>query len=113
MTTSTLKDSTTSSPESSLRIGQEVSEFSTRPHGISVRHALARTLEAGGEVVLDFADTEVSPSFAEEALGVLAVQVGWEHFRAHVHLRNVPRATQSLIKHVIRQQLAKHQASLH
>lgn len=113
MTTSTSRDSTTFSPEASLRLGQEVGQFSTRPHGIAVRESLARMLEGGDEVVLDFANTDVSPSFAEEAIGVLAAQLGWERFRSCIHLRNVPAATQSLLKHVIRQQLARHTRELH
>ena len=80
----------------------EVSETATRPNGVVARKKLADLLQQVGAVVVDMREIVLTPSFADEFLGVLLVELGEERFRDSVKIQNVPESTQPLLRTVLR-----------
>lgn len=102
-----LKVSMTSGSEQTLRLGHEIGEYSSRPNGVTAREMILGALASDDAVVIDFADANVSPSFADEAIGVLAAELGMRAFNEKVRMRNVPPSSQNLIRLVIRDRVAE------
>lgn len=83
-----------------INVPQEF-KLATRPQGVAARETLLEALKQHGEIELDFAGSEPTPSFADECVGVLCRTIGWERFRNQVHFSNLTDATKSLLKVVI------------
>ena len=96
MTTSTFKITV---PEQFL--------IATRPHGVEARAAVVNALARYENIELDFAWKDPSPSFADECIGVLCKDIGWESFRQRVRLSNISEMSRSLFKHVISRRRAE------
>lgn len=84
-----------------------VRAFSNRESGIQLRQEILEALSHADKVIIDFADHDVSPSFADEAIGLLAAEVGLRAFKRKVQLKNVPEASRVLVRHVIQHRIAR------
>jgi len=90
-----------------LVIPEEFNTLATRVQGAMARDKIKQLIQKHGTVELDFAETSLSPSFADEAIGLLVDDIGIENFKSTVKLSNVSKVSQALIKHVINQRLQK------
>lgn len=52
-------------------------------------------------IELDFHGCDPTPSFADQAVGNLAKQLGVDEFRRRVKIRNLPETARPLMVHVI------------
>lgn len=93
-----------------INVPQEF-KLATRPQGVAARKVLLEALKQHGEIELDFAGSEPTPSFADECVGVLCRTVGWERFRHDVHFANLTEATKSLLRVVIQKRRRETQSS--
>ncbi|HKB15022.1 MAG TPA: STAS-like domain-containing protein, partial [Planctomycetota bacterium] len=67
-----------------------------------VRRDLRSRLGRGEKLEIDFAGVEVlTPSFADECLGRLVLDVGVEVFRERVRLRTTDETIKRLVNHVL------------
>ncbi|MFY1903911.1 STAS-like domain-containing protein [Achromobacter dolens] len=76
-------------------------KLATRPNGAEARHFVMQMLEEHDEVELDFSGSDPTPSFADECIGILCRNIGWDSFRARIHITNVSESSRSLLKHVL------------
>jgi hypothetical protein len=75
--------------------------LATRENG---RKARARILEKLGQadvVELDFSGEVITPSFADECLGVVVISLGADQFEQRVHLKNLRNQDRVLLEHVV------------
>lgn len=83
----------------------ELNSFSTlssRECGALARAKLLEALSVDDAlVVVDFGLRSMSPSFADECIGVLVQRVGFDAFKERIRMKNVSPSAQILIKHVI------------
>lgn len=79
--------------------------LTTRHKGASAREQILEDIDKHGSIELDFKESPISPSFADECIGKLAKQLGLEKFKASVRMTNVSESSQTLIKHVISKRL--------
>lgn len=76
--------------------------LSSRECGALARAKLLEALSVDeAVVVVDFGLRSMSPSFADECIGVLVQCVGFSAFKQRVRMKNVSPSAQILIKHVI------------
>ncbi|MDN7125057.1 STAS-like domain-containing protein [Pseudidiomarina sp. 1APP75-32.1] len=81
--------------------------LSSRECGAAARVQLVQAMQASdSKVVLDFNLKSMSPSFADECLGILVKSVGLNVFKTRIELKNVTPSTKALIKHVIHKRLS-------
>ncbi|MGH7150714.1 MAG: STAS-like domain-containing protein [Planctomycetota bacterium] len=67
-----------------------------------MRRKLRSRLEKGERLEIDFAGVEVlTPSFADECLGRLVLDVGLEVFRERVRLKATDETIKRLVNHVL------------
>lgn len=81
--------------------------LATRPNGAAARSALLRALDTYDVVELDFAESNPTPSFADECLGITCKEIGWDTFRQRIKILNVTDASRSLFKHVLSRRRAE------
>lgn len=75
--------------------------LSTREFGAEVRQCILEKLELGENLVLDFGKQNVSPSFADECIGLIVQDLGFERVKKNIKLINLSDSAKSIIKHVI------------
>jgi hypothetical protein len=85
----------------------EAPNTATRPNGVAAREKLKAALSASGSVIVDMHDIVLTPSFADEFLGVLLAQLGDEEFRRSVRIENVPPTAASLLRTVLHRRAQK------
>lgn len=84
------------------------SELSTREKGEAVRQQLLELYEEHGDLSLDMANVDlVTPSFADEAIGLLAIQIGVGDFQDHFEFQNLNSEYRSLLNMVITNRVEK------
>jgi len=88
-------------------VPQEFNTLATRVQGVVARNKIKQLIQEHGMIELDFEDANLSPSFADEAIGILVQDIGIKCFKETVKLSNASKTSQSLIKHVISQRLQK------
>jgi hypothetical protein len=79
----------------------------TRPNGLSARAMLKQKLESVDQVQVDLEGVLLTPSFADEFLGVLLVELGEAAFRRQVKIINVPDTSRSLLQQVLVRRASK------
>jgi hypothetical protein len=79
----------------------EFSPLSTRERGEIARRALRDALDRSPVIVIDFAGATPTPSFVDECLGRLLVDVGAEQFRRRVKIENLESSTRLLLRNVL------------
>jgi len=78
----------------------------TRDQGAPVRRRLRETLDSGGDIRIDFNQVgAMTPSFADELLGRLLLEVGPEVFRARVRLDSATQDLKRLVNKVLAHRL--------
>jgi hypothetical protein len=77
----------------------------TRNEGAAARQHLMNLLQIHNVLELDFLNAELSVSFADECLGMLAQELGKTIFNQRVHFKNTSAQTKALLLHVISRRL--------
>jgi hypothetical protein len=78
----------------------------TRDRGERVRTKAEKALAAGHDVVFDFAEVDVvTPSFADEVFGDLAVALGRERLRARIRVVHASKEVRHLLAVVVANRL--------
>lgn len=80
---------------------EEASVLATRSAGRDLRAILMDRLQDSAHVVLDFHDVPLTPSFADEFLGVTIETIGREQFKQRVTMVNLSEAAKSLVRHIL------------
>lgn len=78
-----------------------VPHTATRPNGLSARELLKHDLARVDQVEVDLDGVLLTPSFADEFLGVLLAEIGEVAFRRRVRILNVPDTARSLLRQVL------------
>lgn len=86
---------------SKFNVRFEAPQTATRPNGVSARLKLLERLGTYDEVIVDLEGVKLTPSFADEFLGVLLVQLGVKEFRQSVRIINVSDMSRPLLKTVL------------
>ena len=84
-----------------LKITKTFPFTSTRAEGIQAREKLLQLLETHPSLILDFAKTQITVSFADECLGVLIEKLGKKEFQQKIILENISPTLQSLLSHIL------------
>ncbi|WP_419403787.1 STAS-like domain-containing protein [Stenotrophomonas rhizophila] len=78
----------------------------TRPNGLVARRLLRSALRQPNAVTVDLQGVVLTPSFADEFLGVLLVELGEPAFRQAVKIVNVQGASRTLLQQVLARRAA-------
>ncbi|MGR5430190.1 STAS-like domain-containing protein [Vibrio astriarenae] len=89
----------------SINLAEQFDSLATRKTGRSARETLLDILDQTPHITLDFSNSPISPSFADELIGILARDIGLPAFKRRVKLVNVSSSSQTIIKHVLRKRL--------
>jgi len=90
-----------------FEVRNQIPDTTTRPNGALARRKLHVELSHVDEVVVDLAGIVLTPSFADEFLGVLLVELGEEKFRHAVRIENVSSTSRPLLRTVLGRRAAK------
>ncbi|MCL1091730.1 STAS-like domain-containing protein [Shewanella profunda] len=90
-----------------ISLPREFHTLATRKSGASARNVLLNRLAHQESVILDFEESSVSPSFADELIGLVAKELGFDSFKKRVKLVNVSPSTKSILMHVIKKRVAE------
>ncbi|OOF10760.1 hypothetical protein BZG82_06755 [Salinivibrio sp. PR5] len=88
-----------------ISLPRDFQTLATRKTGQQAREQLLSQLDSNSVVTLDFESSSVSPSFADEFVGLLAQELGLKEFRSRIKMINVSDSSQTIIKHVLRKRL--------
>lgn len=92
---------------SKFEVRIEMPATTTRPNGVAARSKLKQSLDEFGSVVVDLDGVLLTPSFADEFLGVLLVEMGEASFRRSVKIINVPTEARPLLQTVLHRRASK------
>lgn len=84
-----------------INVNEIAIELSTRPVGAKARESILNFLKSYDEVEIDFHNSSLTPSFADECIGRLAATIGLDEFKKRIKLKNVEESTKPLVKHVV------------
>ena len=84
----------------------EAPNTATRPNGATAREKLREVLRSVTPVVVDLEQVVLTPSFADEFLGVLLAELGEEEFRRSVVIKNVAAVSRPLLQTVFQRRIA-------
>lgn len=90
-----------------FEVRNQIPDTTTRPNGALARRKLHAELSHVDEVVVDLADIILTPSFADEFLGVLLAELGEQRFRRAIHIENVSATSRPLLRAVLGRRAAK------
>lgn len=79
----------------------------TRPNGLAAREQLKIELGNVDFVEVDLSDVVLTPSFADEFLGVLLVELGEITFRQKLRITNVPPMSRPLLQQILARRARK------
>lgn len=89
--------------KSLIKLSEHFDALSSRPAGAEARKKLLEFLEVGSnQVVIDFEFRKVSPSFADESIGLVAAELGKVEFKKRFKIVNVSEQARVIIMHVIK-----------
>src|SRR3546814_4096610 len=74
-----------------FNVRENSTSTATRPNGLAARQKLKALLGQSGPVIVDMGGVVLTPSFADEFLGVLLVELGDASFRRSIQIVNVPQ----------------------
>lgn len=89
-----------------LKISDIFKQTSTRAEGIEAREKLIQLLNSHPKLTLDFAHTQITVSFIDECLGVLAENLGKERFAEKIILENISPSLRALLNHIMTRRLS-------
>lgn len=79
----------------------EAPNTATRPNGANARARLRELLGKVDKVTVDMSGIVLTPSFADEFLGVLLIEIGESRFRESVRIENVSDSARPLLRTVL------------
>jgi len=85
---------------------QESPNTATRPNGANARAKLSKLLGEFDQVTVDMSGFVLTPSFADEFLGVLLAELGEARFRQKVRIENVSDSARPLLQTVLQRRAA-------
>ncbi|WP_024873114.1 STAS-like domain-containing protein [Tolumonas lignilytica] len=88
-----------------IDLSTDFQTLSTRDIGKLAREQLLLKLSDDNTVTLDFNGKAISPSFADEFIGILARDMGFDAFKNKVKMTNVSESSKQIIKHVINKRI--------
>src|SRR3546814_8690540 len=71
-----------------FNVRENSTSTATRPNGLAARQKLKALLGQSGPVIVDMGGVVLTPSFADEFLGVLLVELGDASFRRSIQIRS-------------------------
>ena len=92
---------------SNFEVRIETPATTTRPNGVAARQKLKQVLSRAGSVVVDLNGVLLTPSFADEFLGVLLVELGEAEFRRVVKIVNVSADSRPLLQTILHRRASK------
>jgi hypothetical protein len=93
--------------KSLIKVSELFDTLSSRVTGAEARQILLEEINQElGKVVIDFNFQNVSPSFADEFIGIVANMLGREVFKSKIGMVNVSNSSKLIIKHVISRRLS-------
>lgn len=92
---------------SKFEVRTEVLDTTTRPNGALARIEVSRRLGVFECVVVDLNGVVLTPSFADEFLGVLLVELGEARFRKSIRIVNVADRSRPLLQTVLHRRASK------
>src|SRR3546814_17036417 len=90
-----------------FNVRENSTSTATRPNGMAARQKLKALLGQSGPVIVDMGGVVLTPSFADEFLGVLLVELGDASFRRSIQFVNVPQGSRALLKQVLTRRASK------
>ena len=84
-----------------LQLADDFAGMASREMGDVALAEMRKALDEAETLELDFGGKEPTPSFADQSVGNLAKQLGFETFRRRVKLVNLPEGARPLLRHVI------------
>lgn len=95
-----------------IKISEEFEVLSSRQAGALARARFLSLLKPSENLlVVDFECNNVSPSFADESIGLVAQQLGINEFKERVKIINASVQTKAILKHVITNRVANNKES--
>ncbi|MGD9152762.1 MAG: DUF4325 domain-containing protein [Gammaproteobacteria bacterium] len=91
-----------------IKLKKHFPEFISRKLGMEAREFLINELKNHKRLEVDLSNCLVTPSFADECIGILAAQIGLENFNKNLAFKGVKPEIKSLFIHVISCNLSKH-----
>lgn len=88
-----------------INLTNEFETLATRKTGKSAREKLVEQLALNSNITLDFDGHSISPSFADEFIGILAKDMGFSSFKQRIKLVNVSNSSKTIIMHVLNKRL--------
>jgi hypothetical protein len=91
-----------------VKISEHFDTLSSRGLGEKARtELLSKINEEGITVTLDFNFESLSPSFADEFIGIVAFNLGLANFKKKIKMINLNESSKSIIKHVIGRRISE------
>lgn len=82
-----------------------ITSEANRTNAISIREKILSLLNEYDSVQLDLENANLTPSVADEIIGVLALQLGAEKFKQKIQVVNFTESQKALMNHVISRRL--------
>lgn len=89
-----------------INLSADFQTLSSRETGMLARQQLLNKLTENQTITIDFNGQAVSPSFADELIGILARDIGFETFKTKIKMTNVSDSSKLIIKHVLNKRLS-------
>lgn len=89
-----------------IDLPREFETLATRKTGQVARDRLVDILSVDDHVTIDFGLSSISPSFADEFVGILARDMGLSKFKTQIKFINVSDSSKTIIRHVLSKRLA-------
>jgi len=91
-----------------VKISDHFDTLSSRGLGAQARaELLSKVNEEGITITLDFNFENLSPSFADEFIGIVALNLGLVDFKKKIKMINLSESSKSIIKHVINRRVSQ------
>lgn len=88
-----------------VKIKDDFQTFS-RNNGAEARKELLSHIESHDFIEIDFEDSIITPSFADECIGQIAKILGKDKFKSKFKFKNIPPDVKSLLLQVISRRLS-------
>jgi len=95
------------SSSSNFVVRADAVSTTTRPNGARARSQVKNLLGAFEHVIIDLKDVVLTPSFADEFLGVLLVELGEDQFRKSITIINVSSSSRPLLQTILHRRASK------
>jgi hypothetical protein len=94
-----------------LEAAKIFAHLATREDGEDARTVIVNCLKKHSCVEIDLSNVFMTPSFADEFMGILAKEMGKEEFKKRLFFKNTSPEIKSLLFHIIANRLSQHKIS--